>query len=163
MQHATAQQIKKYYVSKKRWDNYFKFAIVRNPFNRVSSSYNWLCKSFKLPKSKAQFKDFILKEGAFKELLNPDASFKDENRYHHVMPAVDYLFENGNLLVDFVGRLENLKDDWEFICEKLDMKIELPHLNNLEHKPYQDYYDEKTRKIVTETYKEDLKTFGYEF
>ena len=48
----------------------------------------------------------------------------------HFIPQVDYLcdFKN-NILVDFVGRFEKLDNDIKVLSKKLNMKINLEHLN----------------------------------
>jgi hypothetical protein len=38
--------------------------------------------------------------------------------------------EDGNTLVDFVGRYENLQDDFDFVCKKIDIyPVKLPKWN----------------------------------
>jgi len=124
-QHATAKQIKQYYSSKDQWKSYFKFAIVRNPFDRVVSSYIFTCDKRGIEKNKLKFRDFVFKEGAFKDLLDCTKMHDPQNRYHQVMPAFDYLYDGDTLLVDFVGRFENLRQDWKEICERLGETIKL--------------------------------------
>jgi hypothetical protein len=167
-QHATAQQAKKYYASEKQWNDYFKFAIIRNPFDRIVSSYNWLCRKIKPSnfRDRLLFKDFIYRRGKFKDLLNSSLIIKKENRYHQIRSSTDYIMdENDNIIVDYIGRFENLKDDWNFICEKIGTKIELVHHNkhSRDHKHYRDYYDDETREFVAKACEKDLKLFGYEF
>lgn len=166
-QHCTAKDVKKHFASEEQWSNYFKFSIVRNPFDRIVSSYNWICRKIK----PCGFRDFLLfnhfvfRTGPFKEVLNPDLTHQARNRYHQIKPSIDYLFEDDILLVDYVGKFENLKDEWNFICEKLGAKIKLPHRNKLsrDDKHYRDYYNDETREFVSQTYKKDLEIFGYEF
>jgi hypothetical protein len=166
--HATALSTKKNYASKEQWNNYFKFAIVRNPFDRIVSSYNFICKKMTPSnfRDRLLFKDFIYKKGIFKKLLNPSLITKKENRYVQIKSSSDFITDkNNNIIVDYVGRFENLKDDWNFICKQLGAKIELPHMNKCSRdcKHYRDYYDDDTKEFVSEACKKDLKTFGYKF
>ncbi len=78
----------------------------------------------------------------------------------------DWVFdENGNKLPDFIGRFENLEEDWKKICKKIGIDYVPLSKNNIskKRKNYRDYYSEKTKKIVEEMYKEDIKQFGYRF
>lgn len=163
LQHTTAKNIREIYISKKKFKDYFKFTIVRNPFDRIVSSYNWLCGNNNITKNDLTFKDFILMQGKFKDLLDKNKQSEKKNRYHQIMPMVDYLFDKDELLVDFVGRFENFNEDWKEICNKLKFKIKLPHLNKRSHRHYRSYYNEFTKKIIQNRYKKDLKLFNYDF
>ncbi len=66
--------------------------------------------------------------------------------------------------IDFIGRFENLEEDFQYICEKIGLSnIKLPHENITRHKHYTKYYNNETREIVAEIYAKDIKNFGYNF
>ena len=70
------------------------------------------------------------------------------------------------MFVDFVGRFENLKKDWEYVAEKINVEKELPHLRKSigkNKKHYSEYYDEKSKNIIQKLYKHDIKYFKYKF
>lgn len=76
----------------------------------------------------------------------------------------DWLVDNnGKLCMDFIGRYENLKGDFEILCELLGPKYVLPHLNETKHVDYQSYYDSETRDIVANWHRRDIELFGYKF
>ena len=68
------------------------------------------------------------------------------------------------IVVDKLARFENFDTEVKDILNKLGFTIaEMPHKNKTARASYCDYYNEKTKKIVEEIYKDDLENFGYEF
>jgi len=67
--------------------------------------------------------------------------------------------------LDFIGRYENFQEDFKNIRGHLKIKKALPHLNvrKQERKPFQTYYDDSTKNLVSEIYDEDLRRLNYSF
>ena len=66
--------------------------------------------------------------------------------------------------MDFIGKFENLQEDFNKVCDKIGVKRErLPHRKKSIRKPYRDYYNSNTKKIVENLYGEDIEHFGYRF
>jgi hypothetical protein len=64
--------------------------------------------------------------------------------------------------MDFIGRFENLQDDFNIIARKLGIdEIELPHLRKSQRKSFEDYYCKESLKIINRLYKQDFDVFGY--
>ena len=54
--------------------------------------------------------------------------------------------DSGKIIVDFIGRYENLSEDFQTICDKLKIDASLPHANKSQRKTYQQYYDSSYQK-----------------
>jgi len=132
----------------------FKFSFVRNPWDRAISS--WRYTSFR--KRQENFKDFC-EDLQYRENCGDFHSWHATEQWIHL-----YDVNTGKLIVDFIGRFENLQEDFDIVCDKIGIpKQHLPHKNATKHKHYTEYYDDETRQIVAEKYAKDIEYFGYEF
>ena len=64
--------------------------------------------------------------------------------------------ENNELIVDFIGKLENIDRDFNYVQERLNIKTNLPHVNKSKHKPYYEYFDKRTSNQIIEAFEEDF-------
>lgn len=141
--------------SAKEYKNYFKFAFVRNPWDRVVSCYcnKVLTQGHKrfrecFGKGFDYFVDYIRKQN----LHTADAHIR-------LQTALIPLDE-----VDFIGRLENFNEDLLYVMGMLGLQhVAIPHKNKSTHTHYSTYYNRKTRQIIAEKYRADIEAFGYQF
>ena len=145
--HSRCSEIKEY-CGEKVWDEYFKFAFVRNPFDRSISFYHF----HKSP----QYTD---KAGRERALSMEFKDWVDTNRNPNVTHTQSYYLD---LDIDYVGRYENLQNDFNIICDKLDTeRFTLPHYNSSQHSHWLDYYDKELMQRVHNMYKDDFNKFNY--
>jgi hypothetical protein len=70
--------------------------------------------------------------------------------------------KNDQLLVDYVGKYENLQHDFDEICDKIGLpKMNLLKLNPSNHTSYQEYYNEESEELVYSAFQKDFDAFGY--
>jgi hypothetical protein len=71
---------------------------------------------------------------------------------------------SGNRVIDFVGRFENLQNDFDAVCDTIGVpRQQLLNSNHIQRKRYTEYYDEETREIVAKHHARDIEYFGYKF
>jgi hypothetical protein len=142
-------------LGKKKFDRYFKFAFVRNPFDWHVSQYH-----FHKQKEDAYFHE-IFKEMTFPEYVE----WAVENTRIARSRQKEFLSdENGGSLVDFVGKVEQLESDLRELSERLGLKVSIPQSNESKrNKDFRSYYDERSRRLIEESHREDLEAFGYSF
>jgi hypothetical protein len=146
MQHATAEQINNLYTDK--FDEYFKFAIVRNPWDRALSDYFWMQNEIR---AKDSFKNFLLLQGRFNDRRLRFPMLNSESRADHFLPQHEFILNRkGEQIVDFVGKFENIKEDFGVICDRISIsKTQLPHQNKgKKSKHYTEYYDGETKNLA---------------
>ena len=156
-QHFTMSELLKHgYINSEQFSLYFKFAFVRNPWDRFLSEFAYR-KRLHGKSFPCGFKEFLIngqgdtqRRAAIKQHIRPQCEFVCD--------------ESENWLVDFIGRFENFQEDFKLACDKIGLHTqELPRKNKSEHKHYTEYYNDETRQIVAEKYAKDIEYFGYEF
>lgn len=152
--------------------DFFTFSFVRNPFDRVVSFYRSVfLDPDPAPGRKKNFIDplcdfFGKKEISFADFVSYVSEDSDEFANTHWLSQHILLYEPfGDLLVDFVGRFESLERDFEFVCERIGVRAELPRVNPglFRDSDHRVYYDEVLKEKIGERYHKDLEYFGYEF
>jgi hypothetical protein len=139
----------------------FKFAFVRNPWDLQVSSYHHIQRERpELLKDIGDFNAFI--EYKF-----------DPNRpyiFHFDIATklqTDHLIDlRGNIVVDFIGRYESLQDSFETIKKELGLKnVTIPHKRkaNDRNKDYRTYYNDQSIEAVAKHYAPDIGLLDYTF
>ncbi len=142
------------------FDKLFKFAFVRNPWDLQVSSWHHLQRERPhLVQNITDFPSFI------RWKLDPERPYQ----YHidtSIERQTDYLKDlDGKILVDFIGKYENLQEDYEEACRRIAIKPPpLPHKRKAKDREgYQGYYDKETAELIAGYFREDIETFGYHF
>ena len=151
-------------------DNYFSFCFVRNPFEIALSNYFFFQKTIefwdKNPKEKDLYIDIY---NGYTATLKNAPTFKDWIKKKNKAGWLDkYSWETEQFFwaqdVDFIGKFENLQQDFNIACSKIGIPLQqLPYKNQTDHKHYTEYYDDEAREIVSKKYKTDMLCFGYKF
>ena len=66
--------------------------------------------------------------------------------------------------INFIGKYENLLNDFNYLKSQIPNIKELPYINKNNNKEeYKYYYNEYTYNIITDIYKNDITYFNYKF
>jgi hypothetical protein len=155
LQHLLGVQIRDH-VGPEVFNEYFKFSFVRNPWDKAVSQFSFMS-------ARPDLMQYLgMHEGcSFKKYL--DLILKKK----HVQWEEQYRFvydENLELLVDFLGRFENIQNDVMDILKRLGVECSsIPHSNKSDRKKFTDYWDDEAIEMVADIYKKDIDIFGYSF
>ena len=143
-----------------KWNTAYKFTVVRNPWDKVVSHYEYRRKKNKteIATRNISFSDWV--KMTYGE--NKDTFYYNNPR--SFQPQVDWLKDKqGNISMDYVIRFESINEDFDHVKSAIGLDASLPHLNASKRDSYQSYYDDETRTIVAKWFREDIDQFEYDF
>ncbi|MEL7035840.1 MAG: sulfotransferase family 2 domain-containing protein [Cyanobacteria bacterium J06592_8] len=162
LQHLLGRQIKQE-VGENIFNSFFKFTIIRNPWEKAISQFSYM-------KKRQDLRDWIgmSEDDCFKKYL----SLIQKKAHVQWEPQYKFVFdEQGKQIVDFVGRLENFENDAYKILDKIGMRTKIlgirvkkiPHNNKSNRLHYTEYYDAESKEIIEDLYRQDIEVFNYSF
>ena len=141
-------------------DLYFKFAFVRNPWDRLVSLYS---------EKIVNHKKTINKIPYYKEFIGLSfESFLDRIIYSDLESCIPHHRLQTHLMplnkMNFIGKLENFNKDIQVVLDHLKIKnCKIQRLNQSKHSHYSDCYNNRYKKLVESKYAEDIENFNYSF
>ena len=149
--HITLDQLRPF-VDPAKFADYFKFAFVRNPFDRFVSYCSFMTRAGDAFQRDAQ---------------SVKRHFVESPPLQHVLFAPQHSFVtggDGELLADYIGRVETMQESFDFIAGKIGIPtVELEKVNTSTRASYRDYYDQQLIDGVSNLYARDLELFDYDF
>ena len=155
LQHLTyLEMINLGYIAPHQMDQYVKFCIIRNPYDRIISAYHFMGGNL-------SFREFVVY--VHREIDKYYRRNKDP--FVILLPQYEFIVdETGTSRMDEIIYFEKLKEQFPAFCQKYNLDIgELPHINarKRKKKAIKEYYDQETADMIYKLYKRDFKTFGY--
>lgn len=161
-QHSNVAEAKEYFekYTDYNYDEYFKFAFIRNPWDRQVSKYEFYMQNVYYQTDASPVNAELAKR--FRELPAKQFLMNIINTQH------EFISEDNNVTVDFMGKFETLYDDMKQIVNTIrpglpDLCWSLPHKNKTKRKDYREYYDEESKQRIQEVCKKDIELGHYTF
>jgi hypothetical protein len=152
--------------SKRDFDRYFKFTIVRNPYHRIISAFSFLekgglhendMKIFKSIDYKfSNINDFIL------NYLNKDNIYM----IRHFIPQFEFVMINSKIQVDMVLKFENIDDEFPVVLKRIGLfDKRLLKLNSSRENPVciTTILNRESIIKINHLYRKDFEFFNYSF
>ena len=186
--HETASAIRQR-IKRDTYDNFFKFAFVRNPWDWVLSWTYYKARIGKLVFGSLDFNQWLINIGEISNdrggYWSPESEYAHNLLGHKPMPCglnscrgklgfaciclprdSQHIFitdKNKDSIVDFVGRFEDIENDWAHVCSKINIENKLMHSNKSTHEDYRKEYSDKSAEVIYNIFKTDIEMFGYRF
>ncbi len=153
--HSSAIKIRKF-LGEKVWDDYYTFAFVRNPWDKILSTYFWFLKTHWGEKGKG---------GAIRRL--PDFTAYVRSKFLDEKSCSWFVYDKEKCIVDDIFRFEEMQKSFKNVCMNIGIPpANLPFLNatrEMRKESYSTYYTAETRSIIEEKYAMDMAHFSYLF
>jgi hypothetical protein len=125
------------------YESSFKFAFVRNPWDRLVSLYR-----HRIEIIKDTLPDF---DTWVREYLGdvPPVGPYNVRGLSQANCQVDWIPKD----IDFIGRYERIQDDFNLVCDQIGInRQQLPRILKTKHKPYYKYYDDSLKELIAIKY-----------
>jgi hypothetical protein len=153
-------------IGRSVWDAYFKFCVIRDPFDKLVSSFYF---REQRKRSRYSLLGLYRKRNFFHDSAegNEVERFRSWIRDGGSLIDRDKYVIDGQLCVDYCIRFEELHSGIKYVCDTLAIPFEPERIPNLKagvrkHTiPLHAYYDAETIQFVKNLYSFELETFGY--
>lgn len=140
------------HIPRRVFDGLFKFAFVRNPWDRMVCWYHYI-----LSRPSHRRHRRVRRLGSFEAYLH------DEIRQDRVRQLPFLVDARGELIVDFVGRFESLQAEFLHVCRTIGICARLPHRKPSPPYDYRTYYSDALIELLADHVREEIARFGYTF
>jgi len=153
-----------------KYQNYFKYTFVRNPYDKLYSAYLYLKENIKcdairgLYENKNHFVDF-------KTFIENRNNVNNISYFHAFITQYDQLInDNGIIEMNYIGNVETLDEDFLYILNNRGIDININHkrmlfenvkTNSTDDKNILKEYNQEILNFVNEYFKNDFTYFGY--
>ncbi|MGK7940424.1 MAG: sulfotransferase family 2 domain-containing protein [Crocosphaera sp.] len=143
-------------IPQEMYIEYFKFAVVRNPWSYRVSMFNFIKNTQTHPLHN------VIQNLSFQEFI--EWLVDDNGATGKIKGQTEFIInQNGKFELNYLARLETINQDFPVIFQKIGITAKLSKKNVSTKKDYRTYYNDKTASLIADFSKEDIENFGYNF
>ena len=151
-------------IMKKKFHNYFSFSIVRNPWDRCLSAYEFLKIGGYNADDKMFYEKYLACYNNFEDFIKNGLNKQKVLNGLHFIPQSNFIFSaDDKCMVDYILRFETIESDYNFIKNKLGGSDLLKYKINRTDHNYNKFYDKEMKHIVSKLYNRDIRLLKYSF
>lgn len=155
--HRTVNDYKNYF-GEELFQSYYKFSFVRNPYQRLYSAFIFLKKGGINSQDLAFSKNHLSDYDCFEDFVKEGLHKKEIMEWVHFKPQHYFLTDkDGNLVMDFIGKMERIDEDFRHVCLRLKQSAELKTLNKSQGK--MPLLSDEIKAIIKSKYQKDFTLF----
>lgn len=151
------------------FNEYYKFAFIRNTYDALVAGYKYSMQQSYYANLPEELRVPSAKAYTFEQHV------KSAWGYDHTQ--WDFLTFKGEFIMDFVGRFENLQEDFNKVCTHIGLPIHtlpklnvsdthsymLPEITEKAKQHYSLWYTDEIIEFVTKKAKAEIDYFGFKF
>jgi hypothetical protein len=151
----------------RRFERYFKFTVVRNPWSRLVSAYFYLTQGRGHDTTMKWVRQNLSQYDSFRKFVLDLQDLETRKRilsWVHFMPQYKWIQgENGENCMDWLVHIERIQKDFERVRSYFGKESKIEKKNKSKHERYKLHYDKETKQIAKKVYERDIEMLGYSF
>ena len=157
-------------------DEYFKFCISRNPYDRLVSAFSYTFDKV-INKNDYHWRQHERAYSVIEKYIDPESKIKSFQNFIqsddfacmfkanllpvHFKPQFNFISMNNDICMDYIGKMEDMDSIFDFLEERININRAKVHVNSTVHDPYKHFYNDHCTEKAIELYKEDFINLGY--
>jgi hypothetical protein len=150
-------------ITSEEWKTYFKFAFIRNPYDRAISSYEF-------NNQYILYSSNINNNNTFFDFYNSSKNVDMNIFSHSFLSQYDNIKNTYNdIQIDYLAKFENMNEELIFILKNIGVPDYTKHvkfcnekINSTIKKNITEYYDNESLVLVNDILKNDFEFLNYE-